>query len=213
MSNSEAHNFLNSTGHRTRSLSGLGAWQCLQPPGDSQSPTGDSTWLSAPREAKGDSHQAHSGTLPPSRGLSSQEETTGSPLSHDVDSLAQSTTVIASGRKGHYGALSRLATIPTLFQKAASLKATDGFVQTSNAAHGAPWQATPLHKSFYKVIQSCSVTLCPRNTRRHKTQPFHLNYPVESPPPLLELGSWNLSQRLGAMSFFWKWSCTENNEE
>lgn len=116
-------------------------------------------------------------------GLSSQEETTSSPLFHDVDSLAQSTTVIASGRRGHYGALSRLATIPMLFQKAASLKATDGFAQTSNAAHGAPWQATPLHKSFYKVIQSRSVTLCPRNTRRHKTQPFHVNYPVESPPP------------------------------
>ena len=27
------------------------------------------------------------------------------------------------------------------------------------------------------------------------------------------MGSLNLSQRLGAMSFFWKWSFTENNEE
>ena len=68
MSYSEAHNFLNSTGHRTGSLSGLGAWQCLQPPGDSQSPTGDSTWLSAPREAKGDSHPGPQRDSPPIQG-------------------------------------------------------------------------------------------------------------------------------------------------
>ena len=117
-------------------------------------------------------------------GLSSQEETISSLAFHDVNSsLAQSTPVITGRRKGHQGAFTRLATIPMLFPKAASLKATNGFAQTSNTTHRAPWQATPLHKSFCKVIQSRSVTLCHRNTRRHKTQPFHVNCSVESPPP------------------------------